>query len=89
MPVIIEAKDEFKQLHEADIYKALADPDGANPIAQEIARLMEGYTANFAEHCRRIGGMPRDILRAKPQTAIEAVAMKLTADAIRAELGSP
>jgi hypothetical protein len=89
MPIAVIPRDEFKELDEAAVVDALADPDGANPIAQEVARLIEGYTANFADYCRRVGGIPRDILRVTPGTAIEAVAMKLTTEAIRAELGTP
>jgi hypothetical protein len=86
MPVAIEPRDEFKILDEAAIHAALADTNPDNPVAKEVARLISGYTANFAEHCERLGYIPRDILTLSPRSPIEAVAAKLTGDAIRAEL---
>ena len=77
-------RPEFRSLGEADIRDALADTNPANPIAREIARMVTGYTENFAEHVRSIGRLPDAILRAKPRTAIEAVAMRLATEAIRA-----
>jgi hypothetical protein len=66
---------------------ALDDPDPGNPIAVEVARLIEGYTENFRAHVERLGYIPDSFLRAKPQTAIEAVAMRLTTEAI--QMNSP
>jgi len=88
MPVVIEPQDEFRTLDEAAIHEALADTNPDNPIAKEVARLISGYTANFAEHCERLGYIPRDILTLSPSSPIEAVAVKLTGDAIRAELSA-
>ncbi len=48
--------------------------------------LVEGYSANFAEHCRQLGRIPTDILRTKPRWPIEAVAMRLTTETIQAAL---
>jgi len=58
----------------------------ANPIAVEVARLIDGYTSNFRAHVRRRGRIPPDILRVKPRWPIEAVAMRLTTQAIRETL---
>ena len=62
---------------------ALNDPDPGNPIAVEVARLMEGYGENFRAQVERLGYFPSDILHVKPQSAIEAVAMRLTTGAIQ------
>ena len=35
---------------------ALNDPDPSNPIAVEVARLIEGYTKNFRAHVKRLSG---------------------------------
>jgi hypothetical protein len=67
---------------------ALDDPDPGNPIAVEVARLIEGYTETFLAHVDRLGYIPDSFLRVKPQTAIEAVAMRLTTEAIQDELAS-
>jgi hypothetical protein len=83
MPIIIEPKTEFRDLCEAEIEKALADSDPANPIAAEVARLIQGYTTNFREHVERLGRIPESILRIKPRCPIEAVAMRLTTEAIK------
>jgi len=84
--VPIEPREEFRTLDQAAIEAALADPSPHNPIALEVARLIEGYTANFAEHCRQIGRIPAAILRSKPRWPIEAVAMRLTTETIQTEL---
>ncbi|PCJ60342.1 MAG: hypothetical protein COA65_03695 [Rhodospirillaceae bacterium] len=79
----------FKAATRAEIDAALADPDPANPIAVEVARLIETYTANFEAHCNRLGHVPTEILLAKPPSEIELVAMKLTNQAISDSLGWP
>jgi hypothetical protein len=79
-------------LAEDTVLAALDDPDPANPIAMEIARLVSAYTNNFRHHANRLGHIPADILRTKPRWPIEAVAMRLTTQAIRealAERASP
>jgi hypothetical protein len=74
MTETVEPKPEFRSLPEAAVVAALQDPDPANPIAIEVARLIDGYTSNFYAHVRRIGHIPSDILRIKPRWPIEAVA---------------
>ena len=86
MPTPIEPKEEFRSLDQAAIEAALADPSPNNPIAHEIARLIAGYSANFAEHCQKLGRVPTDFLRITPRWPIEAVAMSLVAESIQAEL---
>lgn len=86
MTVIVEPRAEFRSLTEADIERALADPNPGNPIAVEIARLMRGYTANFQALVQRLGRIPTDIMHVKPRWPIEAVAMRLTAQTIRESL---
>jgi hypothetical protein len=61
-------------------------PNSGNPIAVEVARLIEGYSENFRAHVERLGYIPDSFLRVKPQTAIEAVAMRLTTEAIQEAL---
>jgi hypothetical protein len=82
----VEPKPEFRALSEAQVMQALDDPDPANPIAVEIARLVEGYAANFKEHVERLGYMPADILRLKGRWPIEAVAMRLMTETIKDQL---
>ena len=85
---IIEPGTEFHGLTEADILKALDDPDPRNPIAIEVARLITGYTANFQASAQRLGRIPSDILHIKGRWPIEAVAMRLTTEAIRESLAA-
>lgn len=85
----VAPKPEFRSLTEDAVLTALRDPDPANPIAAEVARLLNGYTKNFDWHVRRMGGIPRDILRMKPRWPIEAVAMDRTLEIIRETLARP
>jgi len=62
---------------------ALADPDPGDSIVVELARLMEGCSENFRAHVERLGYIPDGFLHVKPQTAIEAVAMRLTTATIQ------
>jgi len=80
---IVTPNAAFAPLCEAEIEAALRDPDPANPIAGEVARLIAAYTANFTAHVERLGHIPPAILHVTPRTAIEAVAMRLTTEAIR------
>jgi hypothetical protein len=85
----VEAKPEFRPLAESPVLATLDDPDPANPIAVEISRLVTAYTKNFSAHVDRIGYIPYDILRIKPRWPIEAVAMRMTTQAIRESLAPP
>jgi hypothetical protein len=82
----VEPKPEFRSLTEHAVVAALHDPDPANPIAIEVARLIHGYTSNFHAHVDRLGSIPPDILRIEPRWPIEAVAMRLTTEIFRATL---
>lgn len=73
----------FQSLSEAAVLEGLADPDPANPIAREVARLIAAYTDNFYRHVERLGYMPPHILHIKARWPIEAVAIRLAKEAIR------
>jgi hypothetical protein len=80
------AEPEAKKANETGLRLAMAalnEPDASNPIANEVARLVRGYAENFREHVQRLGHMPDSFLRVKPETAIEAVAMRLTTETIQ------
>ena len=62
---------------------SLEDPNPMNPIAVELACLIEAYTANFKAHVERLGYVPADILHLKGRWPIETVAIRLTTQAIR------
>ena len=79
----VEPKPEFRSLTKDAVLTALRDPDPANPIAVEVARLIDGYISNFDAPVRRLGRIPPDILHIMPRWPIEAVAMDLTLEAIR------
>jgi hypothetical protein len=79
----VEPKPEFRALAEHAVVAALQDPDPANAIAVEVARLIEGYTNNFQAHVQWLGRIPSDILHIKPRWPIEAVAMRLVTAEIR------
>jgi hypothetical protein len=83
MTRVVAPAPQFTGLTEAEVMAALADPDPGNPIALEVARLMEGYTENFRAHVERLGYFPASILHVKPQSAIETVAMRLTTQTIQ------
>jgi hypothetical protein len=89
MTEIVEAEPQFRSFAEDAVLAALDDPDPANPIAVEIACLMTAYTNNFRKHVERIGYIPLDIMRVKPRWPIEAVAMRLTTEAIRDSVAQP
>jgi len=81
-----EPKPEFRPLAEDTVVAALQDPDPANPVAVEVARLISAYTDNFKRHVERLGHIPAGILHIQPRYPIEAVAMRLTTQAIRETL---
>jgi hypothetical protein len=83
MTETVEPRPEFRTLTEPQVMAALGDADSENRIACEVARLISGYTANFQEHVGRLGRIPSHFLRIKPRWPIEAVAMRLTIDALR------
>ena len=82
MPHLVAPLPHFLTLTESEVIAALEDPDPGNPIAGELARLIAGYTENFRAHVERLGRIPADILHVQPGSAIEAVAMRLTTEAI-------
>jgi hypothetical protein len=88
MTRIVSPAPQFTSLTEAEVMAALNDPDPGNPIAVEVARLITGYSENFRAHVETLGRIPESFLRVKPQTAIEAVAMRLTTEAIEEQLAA-
>ncbi|MGE0853597.1 MAG: hypothetical protein AB7O44_28955 [Hyphomicrobiaceae bacterium] len=80
---LIEPYPAFRDLTEAEVLAALADDDPANPVAVEVFRLVARYAENFRQHIERLGYFPPEILRIKPDTAIETVAMRLVTERIR------
>jgi hypothetical protein len=82
-PTPVEPREEFRSLSEPQVLAALDDPDPANPVAGEVARLVSAYTANFAAAVERLGYVPSSILRVAPRWPIEAVAMRLLTETIR------
>jgi hypothetical protein len=52
MTRIVTPAPQFTGLSEAEVNAALADPNPGNPIAVEVARLIEGYSENFRAHGR-------------------------------------
>jgi len=79
---VVEPKLRFQSLSEEAVLAALQDPDPANAIAVEVARLITAYTENFQDHVARLGRIPQDILHIKARWPIEAVAMRLVTQAI-------
>ena len=49
----VEPKPEYRSLAEDTVLAAVQDPDPANPIAVEVARLIAAYTSNFKHHFQR------------------------------------
>lgn len=84
----IEPLPQFTGLSESEVLEALEDPDGANVICHEVARLIAGYSANFEEYVRKLGFMPTTVLNARPGSPIEAVALDLTRRAIKESLAA-
>ena len=76
-------RPEFTKLTESEVMTALADPDPSNPVACEVARLVEAYTENFRAYVERIGYFPATILTHSATCPIEAVAKQLTTQTIQ------
>ena len=55
----------------------------------EVARLVEGYTANFQSFVEHVGYISDSFLRAAPGSPIEAVAMWLTTETIWDAIENP
>lgn len=83
MANVLEPHPQFIKMTEAEVLAALDDHNPDNPVALEVTRLIAGYTENFRRHVERLGHFPSDILRMKPRSGIEAVAMNFTTDQIR------
>ena len=81
----VKAKEKFRNATDEQVREALNDPNPHNALAREVARLIEGYTANFYEYCEQIGGIPEKIVRINPETAVERVALELFEQVIQTE----
>lgn len=78
----VEPQSQFHFLTKAEVLAALDDPDRTNPIAQEVARLMEAYNADLQLEVRRLGHIPSIVLETKRRWPIEAIALQLAADTL-------
>ena len=83
---IVKTKPEFSALTVDEVTAALEDVDPTNPIAVEIARLVDGYATNFAAHVEKLGSVPANILRSTGDCPIEQIAMQITTQTIREAL---
>jgi hypothetical protein len=88
MTRVISPAPPFTGLTEAEVMAALDDPHPGNPVAVEIARLNRRLHGEFPRPRHRLGYIPDSFLRAKPQTAIEAVAKRLTTETIQQSISS-
>ena len=79
----IHTTPEFQDIPEDEVFEALNDENPANPIAVEVARLIEGYMSNFQKHVEKLGHMPQSILRSSGSCPIESIAMRLVSETIR------
>ena len=86
--MIVEPEIAFRTLSEAAVRTALTDPNPKNPVAAEVARLITGYTQNFAAHCDRLGYVPTEFVRMQPRWPIEAVAMELVSNIVREQIAA-
>lgn len=77
MTQIVEPKPIYRALTEENVRSALNDPDKTNPIAIEIARLLEGYMANFQALVERLGYIPPHLLHIEARSPIEKAAMDI------------
>ena len=79
-------KPQFAGASEEEVLKALAnslaDPELPSPLAQELARILEAYTANFADCVCRFGKVPESLLNDEPPTALERVALSMVREAV-------
>lgn len=80
---LIEPYPPFRDLTEAEVLAALADDDPANPVAVEVFRLVARYAKMLRQSIEHLDHVPPEILQIKPDTPIEAVAMRIVTDQIR------
>lgn len=81
----VDPKGEFLTCTREEVLAALASPE-PSPIADEVGRLIQGYTANFMEHVQRLGWFSEYMLVPKARCPIEAVALELTTKQIKEAL---
>ncbi len=62
--VVCPVAPQFISLTEAEVLAALDDPNTANPIAVEVARLIAGYGENF--RAREVDSRPQIRKPSKP-----------------------
>lgn len=79
----IHTTPEFHDISEDEVLAALDDSNPDNPVAVEVARLMDGYLSNFQEHVEKLGHIPQSILRSSGGCPVESIAMRLVSETIR------
>lgn len=79
---ILKALDDFEdQL--GDDEEVIADVDPENPIVNEVARLINEYTARFDQYCDEAEDeLPEHIFDYEPEIMIERVAYEIFMDAV-------
>lgn len=72
----------FTALSRPEVEAALAAPDGDNPIACEVARLIEAYSS-LALKLIDSGKTAWVLQHTSPETAVEQIAREISAEQVR------
>jgi hypothetical protein len=78
-----ETKQEFRSVEEAAITAALMEKNQENPITAEVNRLVNVYLAQLNTYARQNGNRLPPSMHVKAGTAIQRIALQITAEAVR------
>ena len=81
-----ETKQEFRSVEEAEITAALKENNREDPVAVEVNRLVNAYLAQLDTYARQHGNRLPPLMQVKAGTAIQRVALHITADAVKNSL---
>lgn len=81
-----EPGEAFQALTREEVQAALDTDNPANPIALEVYRLVDAYAREHAQAAQRLGYIPGHLLTMKPQSAVEAIALRLILAALQKKL---
>jgi hypothetical protein len=88
-PIIVEARAKFRELTESEVIAELETKNPTNPIHAEVQRLCNAYAEVYVEEMMRARRNPRLAFSPIEATcAIEAVAKRVAADMIAAQLNA-
>jgi hypothetical protein len=87
MPEMASTRADFMHLTEVEVWKAISENDGCNPVGAEVTRLVALYMTTFKTYIEGHNYVPPTIMHVQVRWPIERVAVLVLVGFLEGEAG--